>query len=614
MHNKRSAKIILSLVLSVLSILSITSFAADPSFNITPIYGTQLKLYCEYNFGVVINPGGQSYNGFESTIKFNSGNVHISHQSIDPFFTSTTSWFIKDWYLYRAYGVRPGGAGSSTLVAASFLFHTTQNILSEFLEFTTNTWWPIEFDINTTDDGAVINSSVSSLDILSGVTNAWYTFVPLPCIIDQEPPLMMSPNPVNNARYITTGTMVSFILYDRAGVWIASGIPPMTNTNNRSHYRYSGLNIYDLDNYQIAPSTVDNQEWVNSGTINVHISCPTCSWWWAYTLTAADLYITTWWGDSSINWYTWNSRDRWYTVSFAAPTPYGYEVEKKVTMTIIWSDNPNELSNTHTGNFVIVFNAPVNPVITMTSPNDGATFVRTKFSPIVFILTDDRAGIDTWSINITVPAMYSWLDILYTGKTYSGTDLTITLISGQPGLGNSWSYQVSFVPSRYFPNNTWIHITGYVKDLANNETTDSRQFTTRPNCAFFWCSDVLEVNIFEGLFSWNFDFSGSFIQVIGADINSSYPYLTWVDNTILMCGQPYTGTMLTWNIWIYDTTGTQINWTIFTGDSLYITWVIWIYDTVGAQINWTIFNGDSLYITWTSGLDFIISGNVIIIQ
>ena len=587
MQSKRLTKIIISLALCVLSILGSDSFAADPSFSITPISGTQLKLHCIYNFGLLINPNGQWYNWFDSTIKFDSGNISIIHQSIHPFFTSTTNGFIADGHLYRAYWVKPGGSWATVLTAANFLFSTTHNIISSFLEFTTRTWGTISFNQNTTDDGAVINSSTSSLDILTWVSNAGYTFLPLPCIIDNELPLIMNPIPSNNANTIASWQVVSFVFYDWAWPWFAPGIAPMTNTNNRSHYRYSGLNTSNLNNYKAAPSTVDNQEWIHSGTINVRISCPTCSWGCAYTLTAANLNIIPWTGNSWINRYTRDSADRGYAVSFPAPIPYGYEIEKEVTMIISWSDNPNELWTTHTGSFTVIFNSPVNPVISMTSPNNGATFIGPKISPITFDVQDIWAGIDTWSIEITVLEIYSGTDLLYTGKTYSGTDLTITRVSGQAWLGNSWSYQVSFVPTRYFPNDTWILITGYVKDLAGNITTGNRQFSTRPDCGFFWCSELFDVNILDGLFLWSFAFSWSVIQVTWTNTNSPYPYFTWVYNEILMCGRPYTWAILTGNIWIYDTSGTQIN---------------------------DIFTGDKLYITWMDGLDFILSGNVVIIQ
>jgi hypothetical protein len=67
----------------------------------------------------------------------------------------------------------------------------------------------------------------------------------------------------------------------------------------------------------------------------------------------------------------------------------------------------------------------------MTSPNNGATFIGPKIAPITFDLQDAWAGIDTSSIELTVLEIYSGTDLLYTGKTYSGTDLTITRVSGQ---------------------------------------------------------------------------------------------------------------------------------------------------------------------------------------
>ncbi|MEI6673198.1 MAG: hypothetical protein WCL02_08030 [bacterium] len=63
------------------------------------------------------------------------------------------------------------------------------------LEFTTLAGNIIVFDKNTTDDGAVINSSISSLDTLTGITNATYTFIPLPCIVDNEAPTITNTTP-----------------------------------------------------------------------------------------------------------------------------------------------------------------------------------------------------------------------------------------------------------------------------------------------------------------------------------------------------------------------------------------------------------------------------------
>ena len=96
------------------------------------------------------------------------------------------------------------------------------------------------------------------------------------------------------------------------------------------------------------------------------------------------------------------------------------------------------------------------------------------------------------------------------------------------------------------------------------------------------------LNILWWTFAWNTMFSWMLIIITWTNSNSIYPYLTWVNNDILMCWLPYTGTILTGNIWIYDTNGILIN---------------------GASFSW-----DSLYITGMDGLDFILSNDQIHIQ
>jgi hypothetical protein len=108
MNNTTTGKIIIISLLSMLSTLGLVTFAADPSFSISVNSGTQLKLHCNYTMGIMINPGGVSYNGFDSTLKFDDTNVAVNHMAINAFFNSTTSGFIKSGYLYRAYGVNPG--------------------------------------------------------------------------------------------------------------------------------------------------------------------------------------------------------------------------------------------------------------------------------------------------------------------------------------------------------------------------------------------------------------------------------------------------------------------------------------------------------------------------
>lgn len=84
-----TAKTTLSIVLGILSILGMITFAADPSFSISPASFTG-KLHCEYSLAMIINPGGLSYNAFQSTIRFESGYVLVTPVSIAPVFNGVT--------------------------------------------------------------------------------------------------------------------------------------------------------------------------------------------------------------------------------------------------------------------------------------------------------------------------------------------------------------------------------------------------------------------------------------------------------------------------------------------------------------------------------------------
>lgn len=575
-RNNRLAKRIILSILAMLSISGISTFAANPSFSVTPASWTVMKLYCTYSFWIYLNPGGLSYNGFDATIKFNTWEAMITHASVNPFFTEMATGFIANGNLYRAYG---GSSSSSTLAltAATFMFKTTEYIWSTFLEFTTRTWSTIIFNQNTTDDGSTINSSISSLDMLTWITNAWYTFVALPCVVDTTAPQFPSVYPTNNARYISDWASISFLTYD----WIGA---QTVGLNSTQHYRYAWWAAIPA-NYQQAPSTVDNQEWVNSTTIKATVSCPSCIGSWIHILTWNHLNIIPRTGDTQKNRYTRDSENRWYLVNFPAPAPY--EIEKKVSVILEATDNPNENSAVHTNTYSFSFNAPSTPIITRIQPATS-TNIDTRINPIIFRFEDDWAGINPNTISITIPEILSGSTVLYTWYTYSWSDLMITLIHGSAGIGNSWWYEVAFTWKRALPSNTIIPITWSVYDYAGNQWIYASSFTTKKSCADWWCADTFGLNILWWTFAWNTLFSWMLIIITWTNSNSFYPYLTWADADILMCWRPYTWTILTGNIWIYDTNGTLINGTSFTGEKLYITGM--------------------------DGLDFILSNDQILIQ
>jgi hypothetical protein len=179
----------------------------------------------------------------------------------------------------------------------------------------------------------------------------------------------------------------------------------------------------------------------------------------------------------------------------------------------------------------------------------------------------------------------SGTDQLLTGHTYSWTELTYTLSGGSAGLGNAGWYEVSLSPLWDMPANRVVTVTGSFADLAGTTNTFTMSYTTRPDCAYFGCSEILSVNILWWVSAWITQFTWTLLVITGTNPNSPYPYLTGVNNDIVMCGIPYAGAILTWNIAINSNTGMNLKGTTYTQNKLYIT-----------------------------GLNFTVSGGVITVQ
>ena len=540
-------------------------FAANPSYWITPASWSNLKLYCKYNFNIALTPSWVSYNAFDATLKFNSWEVNIIHSSIDPFFSISATGSIRSGYLYRTQWASAGWASSSSDInPASFVFYSIGNILNTTLNFTNCNGWTASFGTWTTADCSTVNSSVNNLDILLWLNDASYNFSPLPCIIDADNPSISNLNVSNWATYIPSSQTISMLINDRSNAPLTDVTwPSPLQTNKRSHYRYQWLSTWSLSNYVDAPDTVDNQEWVNPNSIKI-----TVSWisYWPYILSWAGLSLTNFAWDWTKNQYTWDSEIRWYNVSFTPPSPY--PIEKQITVSITANDRANESGLIHTWTSSFSFNAPVAPVITMLSPSP-ITFVNPTFSGIQFYITDDRAWVDTWSIKITIPAIYSWATLLMSGYTYSWSDLVFVLSWWAVWLGSGWDYIVTLAPKRDFPANSTVNITWAFADLVWTNWTTSFSFSTRPDCSYFGCSIVLGIDI-----NWiisNFDWD--FLIITWTNPDWPYPYFTWINNDTLMCWPNFTWTTITWNILFENTNNQSILWIFYTWARLYITWL-----------------------------------------
>lgn len=549
-------------VMIVFTSLIFRVFAFDTSFYFSPEFGTKIKLYCDTPVYMMINWWSEIFNWFQTSISFDSNNITIKTWHIHPEFLNGNNYI--SWNFYNVWWAMVGWYKQWLLTWVSFSIVTKTNIVGTTLSFVDKNWNAPSFWLDTTDDNISLDSPNYNWDILSSVNSVTYNFVALPCIPDWDKPEIVNVSVNNWANKISTDETIRFTTYDWNG-----------STSAKVSHWFSGNSVNDLSHYVVAPNNVDNQEWVNKNSISVKVSCPTCAG--SPSNTDATLSISNWNWDDTKNALTWDSERRWYNVSFNPPFPY--EIEKKVTVNISVTDNQNENWQTHTRVISFSFNTPVNPTITRIYPSIDTFVSPSKNFPISFYISDDWAGIDTWSIVISIPQIMSGDEILFSWYIYSWSDLDFELISWSAWLWNAWSYKVSFYPKEDFPVNTEISMNVEWSDLAWTSKTITSKFTTRPNCDFFWCVDSINI-IWSDI---NQVFSGIALVVTWTNPNSPYPYLTWENNEILMCGVVWDWITFGWTSQIYDTEWNLVWWNSYTDSELFITGLNFVYE------DWKIF-------------------------
>lgn len=524
------------------------AIAFDTNFYFSPASGTNFKLYCETPVYFMINWSGNKYNWFSASVKFDSTNIQIIPWSIHAEFPNGSNAVVGN--LYNVWWAMKWWFKQWILTWVTFYIRTKNNISSTSLYFVWSDGSDPNYWLDTTDDGISLNGfDESSRDILTSVTNTTYNFVALPCTADGVQPTITGVSVNNWATKIPSDKVITFVAYD----W----------DSNHKVSRWFGENsTWNLSNYVDAPNNVDNQEWVDSGSISVKVSCPTCSGWPSNV--PATLNISDWAWTTSMNALTWDSERRWYNVSINPPFPY--EVEKKVTVNISVSDNPNENWQTHTQTKSISFNTPVAPTISRISPVTDTFVSPSKNFPISFYISDAWAGVDTSSVAIKVS--YSGEEFIY-----SWSDLDFELSWWSEWLWNAWSYRVTFYPKEDFPVLTQINLHVTWADLAGNVKTFQSSFTTRPDCSFFGCIDSVTI-IWDNI---NQIFSWTVLFITWTNPNSPYPYLTWENKEILMCGKDWSGTDILGNVHLYDALWNRLNNVQYTWNDLFITWLDVVY-------------------------------------
>ena len=548
-------------IVIVLGALISGAFAFDTSFDFYPGSGTKFKLYCEYPVYMIINWWPEKFNWFDAGILFDSNSILLKTWSIHDDFPNWNNYI--SWNVYKVWWAMAGWFKEWRLTWVSFSFITTWNIVNTSLLFVDKNWNSgFVYWLETTDDGiSLAGVEHWKRDILSNVNHVTYYFVALPCNADWKSPTITNVSVAPWATKVPINQTITFVTYDWDG-----------SNPSKVRYWFSGNSVDDLNNYVSAPSNVDNQEWVNSGSISVKVSCDTCST--PQSNVPASLSISNWDWTTSVNALTWDSERRWYNVSFDAP--FSYEVEKQVNVSISVTDNPNENWQTHTKPYNFSFNAPEAPTISRVypSPSTNEFISPSKNFAISFYIKDDWAGVDTGTVKITIPEIMSGDEVLLSSYVYSWSDLDFQLSWWQPWLWNSWSYIVSFYPKEDFPVSTMITINVEWADLAWTSKQITTTFKTRPSCSFFWCID--DINIVWG--DINEIFTGLVLTVTWTNPNSPYPYLTWEKKEILMCGGGWNWISFDWNVSIYDAEWNWIWWNSYTNNELFIIWLDFVYE------------------------------------
>lgn len=538
-------------------------------YELIPSSWTFFKYHCSDSINVSIkNNSPYDYSTFSSVVKFDENDILVTHNSIGSFFNTMPVGYVSGNLYFAMWWNINGGVWDRTAATFNMITQADVSSSSTELEFVDNNWNPVfVFNTSDTDDWLTITSTDTPWDTLSWINNVTYYFEWYPCIDDGQAPEIENSQTWND--YIPSAIYGGRL----TGIHDISMLVLDWQWTN-GHYWYQGLSEILANYVPVGTNNVDNQYWVNSGTLNVRIDNSANGGSVEYPI----LSILTYTGTKSPHKYTWDSKDRWYWINFINLNPF--EVEQQVVLTVRWYDNPNHFANVHLMTETFTFNNSSNPTINMLTPANGSTFQNTNISPLVFQADDAWAGVDTGSITIEIPAITSGAIQTLTGWIYSWTDLEFVLNHGSIWTGNEWWYEVLLVPKWEFPSDESISVWWFVSDLVWNNRTRSWSFTTRPDCVFYGCNNLLNVYIMEWVFAWGlpYVFTWELLIVTGTNSNSQYPYLTWINQDILMCGFPWTGAILDGSIPIYDNDGNTINWYLYTWDKLYITGADFTYN------------------------------------
>ncbi len=276
-----------------------------------------------------------------------------------------------------------------------------------------------------------------------------------PCTYDTTSPAVAIPYPTNGSTKRSYLSGINLSLTDNA--WSAAGVPYVWSGgvwtgNLRSITDQYGIN---LTSFNI---------WISWNGTGKYITGPMFA-------PAGDLAAVA-------NGFTWQYLDKNYVMDINSPALFDYGIEKTITITGNVQDR-----NSNAVSFTRSFNAPVGPWLIPGSANPawGNSLVLTT-APVLLWIQDDWAGVDSWSIIITL----SWVNgTVYGPYTFTGSQLTL---SGIAGSANQPDYAITISGHVIFPSSGSIQVHVYAEDMENNiDTISDYIFDTKPSCADLGC-------------------------------------------------------------------------------------------------------------------------------
>jgi hypothetical protein len=208
----------LTILISSIVTASAATFAISPSTQTFP-------RQCNRTVNILINATGQSANAAEVFIDYNTSEVTIIDSNSSFAGTQVRTGDAFETYIYNQVDT---GAGRIRLAGASFVGFLTSEKVFGSIEFTTTaTTNSTTFTIFTNPSNPTVDSNIAdsstNLDLLSGTTNATYTFVSGPCNPDTQGPNITINSPQNGATGVPLDSNVTITMSDnQSGVDLAS--------------------------------------------------------------------------------------------------------------------------------------------------------------------------------------------------------------------------------------------------------------------------------------------------------------------------------------------------------------------------------------------------------